>query len=150
VSIYLTLKHVALHLNPQLSRIPPQWYPRIFLPADLSCLIVQAIGGGIAAAAGHDKPKLTQDGNRAIVAGVVLQVAVLGAFGFMGTDYFLRARKHLRTEKATPEELALWRDRKFRSFVMAIMGAYLAILTRCIYRLVLVLLFRAPLVEPYS
>ncbi|KND92057.1 Uncharacterized protein C17G6.02c, partial [Tolypocladium ophioglossoides CBS 100239] len=35
VSVYLTLKHVALTLNPALSRIPPRWYPRIFLPADL-------------------------------------------------------------------------------------------------------------------
>ncbi|OAQ68820.1 RTA1 domain-containing protein [Pochonia chlamydosporia 170] len=135
VSIYLTLKHVAIHLNPSLSRIPPQWYPRIFLPADLSCLIVQAIGGGIAAAAGHTKPKLQKDGNRAIIAGVVLQVLVLGAFGIMGSDYFLRARKHMRSDKASREELALWRDGKFRVFVFGIAGAYAAVLIRCIYRI---------------
>ncbi|KAG8428627.1 hypothetical protein J3459_002580 [Metarhizium acridum] len=136
VSIYLTLKHAALHLNPRLSRIPPRWYPRIFLPADLSCLIVQAIGGGIAAAAGHTKPRLQEDGNRAIIAGVVLQVLVLAVFGAMGTDYFARAARHVRTAEATPAELALWRDSKFRAFVLGVTGAYVAVLVRCIYRYV--------------
>ncbi|KAG8424446.1 hypothetical protein J3458_001236 [Metarhizium acridum] len=135
VSIYLTLKHAALHLNPRLSRIPPRWYPRIFLPADLSCLIVQAIGGGIAAAAGHTKPRLQEDGNRAIIAGVVLQVLVLAVFGAMGTDYFARAARHVRTAEATPAELALWRDSKFRAFVLGVTGAYVAVLVRCIYRI---------------
>ncbi|KID79512.1 Efflux pump himE [Metarhizium brunneum] len=135
VSIYLTLKHAALHLNPRLSRIPPRWYPRLFLPADLSCLIVQAIGGGIAAAAGHSNPKLLEDGNRAIIAGVVLQVLVLAVFGALATDYFARAARHMRSCDATAPELALWHDAKFRAFVLGVTGAYVAVLIRCIYRI---------------
>ncbi|KID86517.1 RTA-like protein [Metarhizium guizhouense ARSEF 977] len=135
VSIYLTLKHAALHLNPRLSRIPPRWYPRLFLPADLSCLIVQAIGGGIAAAAGHSNPKLLEDGNRAIIAGVVLQVLVLAVFGALATDYFARAARHMRSADATAPELALWHDAKFRAFALGVTGAYVAVLIRCIYRI---------------
>ena len=139
VSIYLTLKHIALHIAPETSRFAPKWYPRIFLPADLSCLIVQAIGGGIAAAAGHDKPKLQKDGNRAIIAGVVLQVMVLFMFGILGTDYFIRVRRRFRAnEGILPEQRALYNDKKFRMFVSAITGAYMAVLIRCIYRYVLV------------
>ncbi|KAK8932504.1 Sphingoid long-chain base transporter RSB1 [Metarhizium anisopliae] len=135
VSIYLTLKHAALHLNPRLSRIPPRWYPRLFLPADLSCLIVQAIGGGIAAAAGHSNPKLLEGGNRAIIAGVVLQVLVLAVFGALAADYLARAARHMRSADATAPELALWHDVKFRAFALGVTGAYVAVLIRCIYRI---------------
>lgn len=133
-SIYLTLKHVAINLNPSLSRIPPQWYPRIFLPADLSCLVVQAIGGGIAAAAGRDDANLLKSGNNAIIAGIVLQVVVLAIFGLLGVDYYFRARRYMASPDVNPESLAIWRDSKTRTFGCAVMVAYAAVLIRCIYR----------------
>ncbi|KAF4496973.1 phospholipid-translocating ATPase [Fusarium agapanthi] len=134
-AIYLTLKHVALALSPELSRVHPRWYPRIFLPADLSCLIIQAIGGGVAAAAKRNQPDLARNGNRTIIAGVVLQVIVLLAFGAMGTDYYLRVKKYLHSPEAAPESLRVWQDKKFRMFGFAVSGAYFAILIRCIYRI---------------
>lgn len=134
-AIYLTLKHVALALNPSLSRLEPKWYPRIFLPADLSCLIVQAIGGGIAAAAGKDDQKLLDGGNNAIIAGVCLQVVVLAVFGGLGLDYWLRVRKYMSSGTADAESEAVWRSGKFRAFGCAIAGAFLAVFTRCIYRI---------------
>ncbi|OAA80144.1 RTA-like protein [Akanthomyces lecanii RCEF 1005] len=136
VSIYLTLKHVALALNPSISRLPAVWYPRIFLPADVSCLIVQAIGGGIAAAAGHSKPKLQKTGNQAIIAGVALQVVVLAAFGALGLDYLVRVARWMRRPEAQGSEgLGVWRSRNFRVFLTAICAAYLCIFVRCIYRI---------------
>lgn len=135
-AIYLTLKHVALALGPQLSRIQPRWYPRLFLPADLSCLIIQAIGGGVAASAGRDKPDLVNSGNRLIISGVALQVVVLLIFGTMGLDYYIRVKKHLHNHGADPAALRVWRDAKFRRFMFAVVGAYFAIFTRCIYRYV--------------
>lgn len=135
-AIYLTLKHVALNLNPSLSRIAPVWYPRLFLPADLSCLIVQAIGGGIAAAAGKTNTKLQEGGNRAIIAGIALQVVVLVVFGIMGVDYFLRVKKYMASGQADGQALAVWRNKKFRTFGYAVMAAYAAVLIRCIYRFV--------------
>lgn len=42
----------------------------------------------------------------------------------------------MRSDKASREELALWRDGKFRVFVFGIAGAYAAVLIRCIYRYV--------------
>lgn len=133
-AIYLTLKHVALALNPSLSRFHPRWYPRVFLPADLSCLIIQAIGGGVAAAAKRDQPGVAQSGNRTIIAGVVLQVIVLLGFGVMGTDYYLRVRKYIHSSEVDPAALRVWTDTKFRRFTVAVIGAYCSILIRCIYR----------------
>ncbi|KAH7319835.1 putative RTA1 domain protein [Stachybotrys elegans] len=136
VSLYLTLKHVALHLSAELSRIRPKWYPFIFLPADLCCLCVQAIGGGLAAAAGRDNISLLNGGNNAIIAGIVLQVVVLLFFGITSADYLFRVKKHFQTSSsADPTALALWNSPTFRRFLWAVGGAYFAILTRCIYRI---------------
>ncbi|CAG9980497.1 unnamed protein product [Clonostachys byssicola] len=133
VAIYVTLKHIALALNPSLSRIKPRLYPLIFLPADLSCLVLQAIGGGLAAS-GNNK-KLIDGGNNTILAGIVLQVVVLAAFGVMGVDYWVRVKRYMASPDADARSLATWNDRKFRSFAYAVAGAYVSIFIRCIYRI---------------
>ncbi|KAH8885537.1 RTA1-domain-containing protein [Thozetella sp. PMI_491] len=139
ISIYLTLKHLCLSLNPSLSRVRPRLYPFIFVPADVSCLLVQAIGGALAASSGassaHPNLSLIQGGNRAIIAGIALQVVVLLGFGIASTDYYLRVKKWIASDEATPEATALWVDKKFRMFVYAVTVAYFAILVRCIYRI---------------
>jgi hypothetical protein len=124
-------------LNRSLSRVPPRVYPIIFVPADVSCLVVQAIGGGIAASAGRDKYNLLQHGNRTIMAGIVLQVVVLGAFGLLAGDYLFRAARYFRGGAVASEYqsgAALWAEKKFRMFVWAMGIAYAALLIRCIYR----------------
>ncbi|OTB06253.1 hypothetical protein M426DRAFT_114563 [Hypoxylon sp. CI-4A] len=135
IAIYLTLKHVTLSLSPELSRLRPRLYPLIFVPADVSCLILQAIGGGLAASAGQDNPDLLLTGDRVIIAGIALQCAVLAFFGFMCADYFLRVRRWVRAGQATPEALRTWNDRRFRLFAYAVAGAYTGIMIRCIYRI---------------
>ncbi|KAI0844193.1 RTA1-domain-containing protein [Daldinia vernicosa] len=137
ISIYLTLKHVTLSINPSLSRLRPRLYPLIFVPADVSCLILQAIGGSLAASAGYDNPALLLSGDRVIIAGIALQSAVLAGFGLLCVDYFLRAKKWVVAGggQATPQALATWNDRKFRMFCYAVAGAYAGILIRCIYRI---------------
>ncbi len=122
--------------GPSLSRIPPRWYPLIFVPADVSCLLVQAVGGALAASAGQHvtNQKLLDGGNHAIIAGICLQVVVLAFFGAASFDYYRRAARWIRSPEASPEALALWRGRDFRLFVRAVAGAYVCILIRCIYR----------------
>lgn len=134
ISIYLTLKHLTIALNPSLSRLRPKLLPFIFVPADVSCLLVQAIGGALAASGGRENRKLVDAGNQAIIAGIALQVVVLLAFGVMSLDYWLRARKWVRSADVTPSALALWNDKKFRTFGYAVLGAYICVQIRCIYR----------------
>ncbi|KAL1872798.1 hypothetical protein VTK73DRAFT_1269 [Phialemonium thermophilum] len=135
ISIYLTLKHVCLSLNPGLSRVRPGRYPFIFVPLDVSCLLVQAIGGALAASAGYNNQTLLHSGNRAIIAGITLQVVVLLFFGTSSVDYYLRVRKWIRDPAADPHAVALWNDRKFRIFIYAVTIAFSGILIRCIYRI---------------
>ncbi|KAL2255319.1 hypothetical protein VTK26DRAFT_3623 [Humicola hyalothermophila] len=75
------------------------------------------------------------------MAGIVLQVVVLGAFGGMAGDYLVRVGKYFRAgggAGGSGEEneagAALWVDKKFRAFVWAMGLAYAALLIRCIYR----------------
>jgi hypothetical protein len=93
ISIYLTLKHVCLSLSPTLSRVRPHLYPFIFVPLDVSCLCVQAIGGSLAASGARVNLEMVNHGNRCIIAGIVLQVVVLLFFGTSAGDYFLRIKK---------------------------------------------------------
>ncbi|KAK0648557.1 RTA1 like protein [Cercophora newfieldiana] len=137
IGLYLTLKHAVKAINPSLSRVSPHLYPLFFIPADVSCLVIQAIGGGLAAAGGHEDMKLLQNGNRMIIAGIVLQVVVLGVFGLLAGEYLFRVRKWIANGPA-PEEAkgaALWRNTKFRMFVYGMMGAYATLFIRCVYRI---------------
>ncbi|KAK4113119.1 RTA1 like protein [Canariomyces notabilis] len=138
VGLYLTLKHAVTNLNRSLSRLSPKLYPAIFVPADVSCLIVQAIGGGVAAAAGRDSYELLQHGNRTIIAGIVLQVVVLGFFGALAGDYLFRAARYFGSGGVTAQQepgAMLWVDKKFRMFLYAMAVAYTALMIRCIYRI---------------
>ncbi|KAL2023298.1 hypothetical protein VTK56DRAFT_3036 [Thermocarpiscus australiensis] len=137
IGLYLTLKHAVTALNRSLSRVRPRLYPLIFVPADVSCLVVQAIGGGVAAAAGEDRD-LLRHGNRTIMAGIVLQVVVLAGFGGLAGDYLLRARRYFGGASVDPEYqsgAALWVDKTFRAFLYALGVAYAALMIRCIYRI---------------
>lgn len=120
-------------MNPALSRVRPKLLPFIFVPADVSCLLLQAIGGALAAQGSKNIP-LLNTGNHVIITGIALQVVVLLAFGAMCLDYYVRVRRWIRTDGATAEARALWADRKFRIFASAMLGAYLCVQIRCIYR----------------
>ncbi|KAK3953805.1 RTA1 like protein-domain-containing protein [Pseudoneurospora amorphoporcata] len=149
IGLYLTLKHIVATLAPSLSpfQFRPKFYPLFFVPADVSCLVIQAIGGGIAASAGKQDYQLLQHGNRVIIAGIVLQVVVLGAFGVLSAIFLLRAKKHFLRSFAFPESEATtleieqqqqqqtWQANKTKFFVGAMVGAYACLLIRCVYRI---------------
>ncbi|CAK7564862.1 MAG: hypothetical protein SEPTF4163_002765 [Sporothrix epigloea] len=139
IGIYLTLQHVCLALCPTLSRVRPTLYPRLFVPGDVSCLLVQAAGGALAASAGYTNTSLLNAGNRLIIAGIVLQVIVLALFGVAALDYYVRVRRWIaardkKGRQPTTAALQLWNDPRFRKFGIAVAVAYVCILIRCIYR----------------
>lgn len=104
---------------------------------------MQALGGGLAAQ-GRTRPALLQAGNRAIIAGIALQVVVLLAFGALSAEYLVRASRWVKTAPgggpggtaaaASGEARALWGDGRFRVFLGAMTGAYACVQIRCIYR----------------
>jgi hypothetical protein len=148
--IYLTLKHMVLYCGPEYSRLKAKWYPWIFIGSDLGSIIVQAIGGGVAASAKNSTtPALLTAGDALIIAGIALQSVTMGVCGLMVLDFFLHRRKARTEDKAevegttdtSLEATTLSNDAhtrsplRFRIFCWAIGFAFLTILIRCLYRI---------------
>ncbi|KIW82567.1 hypothetical protein Z517_05594 [Fonsecaea pedrosoi CBS 271.37] len=133
-AIYLVLKHITLAFGPQYSKIRPNWYTWIFITGDLISLIIQAIGGGMAATA-DDNQSQQDTGDNLMMAGIAFQVVTLIFFG-SAASWYVFSRWRGRDEPLSREASGFLSDRKFRFFVYGFIVAYVAILIRCIYRIV--------------
>lgn len=153
--IYLTLKHMVLYCGPEYSRLKAKWYPWIFIGSDLGSIIVQAIGGGVAASAKNStNPALLTAGDALIIAGIALQAVTMSVCGAVVVDFVLRRRKartaELKTEAGAETEGtldvnldaptlandALTRSPlRFKIFCWAIGFSFFTILIRCVYRI---------------
>lgn len=140
-AIYLTLKHFVLYCGPQHSLIKARLYPWIFIGCDLFSIVLQACGGGMAAAGGTNKEALIDSGNHLIVAGIAFQVVTMIVCGFLMLVYIWRYRKarSVRPEHNEKSVYALEKEQgaklgKVRLFGWLIALAYITILIRCIYR----------------
>ncbi|KAF4550846.1 RTA1-like protein 4 [Elsinoe fawcettii] len=130
-SIYLTLKHFVLAFGTEKSLLRPAWYTYAFITGDIISIVVQAVGGALAASA--DDQAGSDMGGNIMLAGIVWQVVSLGAFGILGLLYFFRTWRARRALSAERRELAL--SGRFRIFLGAVVLAYTTVLIRCIYRI---------------
>lgn len=142
-AIYLTLKHFVLYCGPEHSLIKARLYPWIFIGCDFGSIVLQAVGGGMAAAGGTTNKALIDAGNNLIVAGIAFQVVTMCVCGALITFYVIRYRKarnhpHTISEKSsyeTDKETGAFRLGKVKLFGAMIVLAYVTVLIRCIYRL---------------
>ena len=122
---------MILTFGSEFSRIRAKWYTWIFIGCDFLSLVLQGAGGGIAATANTQS---NEDlGNNLMMAGIVWQVFTLLVFAILVGDYYsrLRARRGRMGVTAT----IIIKDTKFRLFAAALLLAFLAIFTRCTYRI---------------
>lgn len=133
-AIYLVLKHVTLCFGPEYSRIRPNLYTWIFISGDLLSLILQAIGGGMAATA-DDNQSQQDTGDNLMMAGIAWQVVTLIFFALAASWYVIR-RRRARDVPLSTEASRFLGNIKFRLFVYGLVIAFFAIVIRCIYRLV--------------
>ncbi|KAH7007408.1 RTA1 like protein-domain-containing protein [Ilyonectria destructans] len=119
-SIYITLSKTIEFLDASLSRIKPKFFYWFFIPFDLVCLILQALGGGMSA--GSDGDDIGVDIS---MAGLVLQVIVLVLFIIVFCDYMFRYWRSGHAARFT------WR---LKTFFAGLCIATLLILIRCAYR----------------
>lgn len=130
-AFYLTLKHIVRNTCPKLSRIPPSAYTWIFISCDIVSLVLQAAGGGTAAAATTDT--MTNLGGHIMLAGIVFQVATLTALIALVVDYVLRVNKH--REVISAEAKAMTNEKSFKHFIFLMGLGFLGIYIRCVYRI---------------
>jgi hypothetical protein len=129
-AIYATLAQICLALAPELSRLRPRLYTRIFISCDVVSIILQAAGGGIASAAPDFH--VLEIGDNIMIAGLATQVATLLVFGVLAADYAYAVYKN--QESLRPATAELRRSWRFKAFVVALWVAYLGIQIRCCYR----------------
>lgn len=130
--IYVTLKHVVLNFGESWSRLRPAMYTYVFIVGDLTSLVLQGAGGGLAASSDFGS-ELQDQGTDVMIAGVVFQVFTLAIFGGLLAEYVIRTYRH--RDEITPEAMTLLRSKKFRCFIFAIILAFCTIFTRCVYRI---------------
>ncbi|KAF7587444.1 hypothetical protein BBP40_007215 [Aspergillus hancockii] len=128
--IYLTLKHIILSLGPEYSRLNPKLFTWIFIGCDIGSLILQAAGGGVAAAAGKDQQNLLNAGNDIIITGIAFQVATMSVCGVLGLEFFIRYLRRGSGEKDSENG-----GKHTKLVVFADIFAYVTVLIRCIYRI---------------
>lgn len=142
-AIYLTLKHFVLYCGPQYSLIKASLYPWIFVGCDFGSMVLQGIGGGLAAAGGTKNQALINGGNKMIVAGIAFQVVTMAVCGILVLVYIFRYKKGAAARNAIEEKSAYHSDKeqgsialwKVKVFGWMVTLAYFTVLIRCIYRL---------------
>ncbi|KAF2032118.1 RTA1-domain-containing protein [Setomelanomma holmii] len=142
-AIYLTLKHFVLYCGPQYSLLKPRLYPWAFVGCDFGSMVLQGIGGGMAAAGGTNNKKLIDAGNQMIVAGIAFQVVTMAVCGLLVLVYIIRYKKGASKRNSIDEKSAYHHDRdngahplwKIKTFGFVVALAYITVLIRCIYRL---------------
>ncbi|KAJ6189921.1 hypothetical protein N7519_004829 [Penicillium mononematosum] len=130
------LQIVCLVLAPTFVAAGPRLFTWIFIGCDIGSLVLQAAGGGVAAAAGHTDFEMLKAGDNIIIAGIAFQVATMAVCGFFAVVFFWRVfkrgdgfsgEKNLDVSPIVP---------KWMPFVVgAEVFAYFTVLTRCIYRI---------------
>lgn len=142
-AIYLTLKHFVLYCGPKYSLLKARLYPWVFVGCDFASIVLQALGGGVAASGGtKDDIKIVNVGNNLIVTGIAFQVATMAVCGVLVVVYLWRYRK-ARAERQASDEKSAYAvskgqgtvSRKLYVFGAMVVLAYTTVLIRCIYRL---------------
>ncbi|KAI9039810.1 RTA1 domain-containing protein [Aspergillus affinis] len=125
--IYVLLGSLIRVLGPESSFLRPKWYLWIFCTCDAISLVVQAIGGGMAASQAGKVDGDTEPGTYTMVAGIVFQMASITAFVVCGIDFLRRSRRpHLREQFTV----------RMRYLMMATIFSVVVIYVRSIYRTV--------------
>ena len=131
-AIYITLKDIISTFGSETSILRPVLYTYIFISCDVVCLVLQAVGGGLAGSAGFNQVQ-RKLGTDLMIAGVVMQVSTLIVFAALISLYAYRTRKSW--QNVPYQAKALLRTFKFRAFLTAMALAYVVIFTRCVYRI---------------
>lgn len=134
--IYLCLGRVIVAIGSENSRLKPKLYTYIFVSCDLLSLVLQAIGGGMAATARDSKG--SRRGVNIMIAGLISQVITMTLFLALWGDFAFRTRRAKlsgslsRTQPPLYDQLRS--NRNFTRFQWSLFAATILIFVRCIYR----------------
>lgn len=121
--LYVLLGILIKQLGPQTSILSPSHYAIIFCTCDVVSLVVQAVGGALAAKATVELNGDTTTGTHIMVAGIGFQLFTMSIFALLVFDFLRRARRMVMM-------------RSIKLALIALFVAFLMIYIRSIYRTV--------------
>lgn len=136
-AIYITFSRIVTTFGSENSRVPPRWYPRIFIACDILSLSLQVTGGGVISSANSPLDRVITVGKGIIITGLVSQVVTLLIFILLALDFGIctwRRSRNVGDAAYDSQYTRLRRSFLFRGFVVALSTSTLAIFTRCVYR----------------
>lgn len=135
---YLLAKLVTIY-GHKFSILKPMHYSLLFILCDLLSIVLQAIGGGMAATAVKGSED-TDTGTHIMVAGIAFQVFSMSFFIILFGIFLWRVYKVKRvgneSAEFNPEYEQIRRKKLFKLFPYGIAWCVLMIYIRCIYRVV--------------
>ncbi|KAF8854527.1 hypothetical protein BDZ45DRAFT_728743 [Acephala macrosclerotiorum] len=141
--IFLTLNPLSVSLQPCFRRLIsfqrhpsgekiralcPQWYTRIFIACSLVSILVQTVGSCLSI-----NSKLTEASNTIRLTGIAFQVLTLLMFGFLAIEPYVNYSKQ---NSHSFYFIITHINRTLMKSMIAIAGAYTAILIRSVYHVV--------------
>lgn len=130
--LYLTVQYLVHYHGRKHSRIKAGLYPAIFVSCDLVSIIVQAIGGGMAASGIED---LFDTGNTLMMAGIAIQVATMFFCLVLAADTAFsvgRSPQPHEAEGVSTNRMVF--NGGYICYLLATSFAFLAVFARCVYR----------------
>lgn len=136
--IYYVIAQLTVIYGQKFSLLRPMQYSLIFIICDIISIILQAVGGGVAAGA-LSVFEDTDSGSHIMVAGLAYQVFTIALFQFFWYLFFWRVYKNYKEfgEDCLNPNFKHIRERKLLvPFIIAVSAAVILIFVRSIYRLV--------------
>ncbi|KAL4066354.1 RTA1 like protein-domain-containing protein [Scleroderma yunnanense] len=100
---FLIVGRIIVQLGPQYSRLSPKLYAILFCSFDLICLVIQAVGGAIAADAVNTNGN-PNDGGNIMLIGVAIQMFAMTLYVICAGEFFVRFLKDCPIRKNSMEE----------------------------------------------
>ncbi|KAJ1305017.1 hypothetical protein OPQ81_000060 [Rhizoctonia solani] len=87
-AMFLILPKIINELGMEYSRMPPRLYSIIFISADVTALVIQAVGGAMASIA--DTLDGAERGGKIMLGGIIIQLVAVVLYTILGIEFVVR------------------------------------------------------------
>ncbi|KAH9977067.1 RTA1 like protein-domain-containing protein [Lactifluus volemus] len=130
---FILLGRIMRRLGPQYSRLTPRRYTIIFVCCDINALLIQGMGGSLAAGSNTSKSK-AQLGSNIALGGVIFQLASIAAYCAFAAEFLFRYARERPIRHIPGESYRGTVDANLKRMLYAMFITTVFIIIRTIYR----------------
>ncbi|KAK3947587.1 RTA1 like protein-domain-containing protein [Pseudoneurospora amorphoporcata] len=131
-ALYVLLGMLIRLLGRQTSILSAKWYAIVFCTCDVISLVIQAVGGGMAAGESDKQGGDTKPGTHTMVAGIAFQLFTMTVFAALVLDFLRRVYKLAKGRSDGQGGLT----RNMKLTLLALFVSFVMIYIRSVYRTV--------------